>query len=129
MAYAKLAVVNANLGLFGKRDGHAKHALDLSSRLTTRERYYIEGFYYGLRPETIARSIQAYQEGLKLHPEHAASRHNLGLQFMELERFPEAIEQYEELVRRGSSHPPTYEKPSTKLIQTRNLSPSPPIPP
>ena len=30
-------------------------------------------------------------------------RHNLGLQYYQLERFPEAIEQYEELVRRGSA--------------------------
>ena len=121
MAYAKLAVVNNNLGLNDKRDADAKRALDLSSRLTTRERYYIEGFYYGLRPETIARSIQAYQEGLKLHPKHAASRHNLGLHFMELERFPEAIEQYEELVRRDSSNPTTYENLSTMLIETGNI--------
>ena len=58
-----------------------KRALALIDRLTTRERYYIEGFYYGLRPETCGRGIEAYKQGLALHPEHHASRHNLGLAF------------------------------------------------
>jgi tetratricopeptide (TPR) repeat protein len=121
MAYAKLAVVNHSLGLQNKRDEFAKRALTLTDRLTTRERYYIEGFYYGLRPETIGRSIEAYQHGLRLHPEHHASRHNLGLHLIMLERFPESIEQYEELVRRGTPVPTTYENLVEVLIVTGNM--------
>ena len=121
MAYAKLAVVNNNIGLFDKRDEYAKRALSLVDRLTTRERYYIEGYYYGLRPDTRGRSIEAYQQGLKLHPEHHASRHNLGLHFMNLERFAEGIEQYEDLRRRGTSNPTSYENLQEMLIQTGDL--------
>ncbi len=118
MAYAKLAVVNNNVGLLDKRDEYAKRALSLIDRLTTRERYYIEGFYYGLRPETRGRSIEAYQQGLKLHPEHQASRHNLGLHFLNLERFPEGIAQYEELLRRGTSTATSYENLAEMLVET-----------
>ena len=121
MAYAKLAVVNSNLRQLDKADEYGKRALDLTGRLTDRERYYIEGFYYGLRPETVGRSIEAYQHGLKLHPEHQASRHNLGLTYMELERYPEAIEQYEELLRRGTSNPTSYENLASILVQTGNV--------
>ncbi|HYN06718.1 MAG TPA: protein kinase [Vicinamibacterales bacterium] len=120
MAYAKLAVVSSNLGAFNKRDDYAKRALDRIDRLTTRERYYIEGFYYGIRPETMKRSIEAYQQGLALHPEHQASRHNLGLHFLDLERFPESLEQYEELRRRGTSNPTTYENLSAAYIEVGN---------
>jgi tetratricopeptide (TPR) repeat protein len=74
-----------------------------------------------LRPETIARSIEAYQQGLKLHPEDEASRHNLGLHFLNLERFPEGIEQYEELVRRGTSNATSYENLAEMLIQSGNV--------
>jgi tetratricopeptide (TPR) repeat protein len=122
MAYAKLAVVNFNLGLFDKTDEYAKNALARVDRLTTRERYYIEGFYYGLRPETVQKSIDAYQQGLALHPEHQASRHNLGLHFLNLERFPESIEQYEELIRRGVSNPTTHENLVTAYIAMNNTS-------
>ena len=121
MAYAKLAVVNNNLRQLDKAEEYGKRALDLTGRLTDRERYYIEGFYYGLRPETVGRSIEAYQNGLKLHPEHQASRHNLGLTFGELERYPEAIEQYEELLRRGTSNPTSYENLAAILVETGNI--------
>jgi len=121
MAYAKLAVVSNNLGLLNKRDEYAKRALDHIGRLTSRERYYIEGFYYGLRPETRGQSIEAYQQGLRLHPEHQASRHNLGLHLFNLERFAEGIAQYEELQRRGTSNPSTYEGLAEMFVQTGNI--------
>ena len=118
MALAKLAVVQNNLGNFVKRDEYGKRAVEHVDRLTPRERYYIEGFYYALHPETYARSIEAYTQGLALHPEHQASRHNLALMFQILERFPEAIAQNEELIRRGTSNPTTYENLSEILIFT-----------
>jgi tetratricopeptide (TPR) repeat protein/TolB-like protein/predicted Ser/Thr protein kinase len=121
MAYAKLAVLHHNLGMFRDRDDFAKRAIEANARLTTRERYYIEGFYYSLRRNTLDRSIKAYETGLKLHPEHQASRHNLGLAFFELGRFPEAIAQYEELLRRGTSIPVTYGNLSEALIQVGNI--------
>jgi len=121
MAYAKLAVVYNNLIQFDKRDEYAKKALDRTEHLTPRERYYIEGFFYGNHFETIGRSIEAYQQGLKLHPEHQASRHNLGLTLTLLERYPEAIEQYEEMLRRRTSNPTSFENLADALIQTGNV--------
>jgi eukaryotic-like serine/threonine-protein kinase len=108
MALVKLAVVCNNLGLDDKRDDYAKRALDNSERATPRERYYIEGYYYSLRPETWDRAIDAYKQGLALHPEHQASRHNLALLYSGLWRFKDAAAQYEELIRRGTSNPTSY---------------------
>jgi hypothetical protein len=88
MAFAKLAVVHNNLANFVKRDEYAKRALDLIDRLTTRERYYIEGFYYALRPETYARSTK-YRQGLI-----RIRAPGVGTTWADvpgLERFPEAI--------------------------------------
>jgi tetratricopeptide (TPR) repeat protein/TolB-like protein len=108
MAFAKLAVVHSNIGLLDKRDEYAKRAVDLSNRLTTRERYYIEGLYYTDRLDTLNRGLDAYKQGLVLHPEHHAMRHNLGLLYYQLERYPESIEQYEELIRRGTTTASTH---------------------
>jgi tetratricopeptide (TPR) repeat protein len=121
MAYAKLAVVYGNLVRLDRRDAYAKRAIELSSRLTTRERYYIEGFYYSNSPDTLGQAIAAYQKCLELHPEHESARHNLGVLFLELDRFPEALQQYEELIRRGTTSPTAYENLVEVLIRTDNV--------
>ena len=121
MAHAKLAVVSQKMGAFDARDEYAKRALDLVDRLTTRERYYIEGFYYGTRPATLGRAIQAYQQGLRLHPEDHAMRHNLAGYYADLERYQEAIDEYEELLRRGTSFPSSYGNFADFLIQTGKI--------
>ena len=108
MAYAKLAVISGNLGQMDKRLEYGRLALANTERLTPRERYYIEGLVNSMRPDTFMRGIEAYEQGLALHPEHQASRHNLALLYSQLERFDKAIEHYEELRRRGVTNPTTY---------------------
>jgi tetratricopeptide (TPR) repeat protein/TolB-like protein/predicted Ser/Thr protein kinase len=122
MAHAKLAVLHNNMVAYDKRDVHAARALELADRLPTRERYYIEGFYYTNRPETLEKGLDAYRQALRLHPEHQAARHNLGLHLLFLERYPESIEQYEELVRRGTSTPTSYENLAGGLTRSGNVS-------
>jgi eukaryotic-like serine/threonine-protein kinase len=108
MALAKLAVINGNLGQTDKQEEYAKRALDNAEHASPREKYYIEGFYYSLRPETFERAAAAYRQGLALHPEHQASRHNLAFIYQALWRFKESADQGEELIRRGTSNPTTY---------------------
>ena len=105
MAFVKLAVVENNLGHYDRRDGFAAQALRLSDRLTPRERFYIEGFFYSSRRATVGKSIDAYNKCIELDPGHHACRHNLGLQYISLERLSEGAAQYEELVRRGTTNP------------------------
>ena len=116
VAYAKLAVVTGNMGRFDLRDKYAAQALKLSERLTPRERYYIEGYYYSNRPQTIERAIAAYQQCVNLDAGHQACRHNLALQYQNLGRIPEAIEHYQQLVRRGSTLAITYQQLSETLF-------------
>ncbi len=108
MALAKLAVVSGNLGQTDKQEDYAKRALDNAEHASPREKYYIEGYYYSLRPETLERAAAAYRQGLALHPEHQASRHNLALIYASLWRFKDAAGQAEELIRRGTSNPITF---------------------
>jgi len=108
MALIKLAVISGNLGLSDQRDAYAKRAFESRDRLTPRERYYIEGYYYSLDPSTTEQAIAAYRQGLALHPEHQASRHNLAIRYEVLERYQEAAAEYEELIRRGTSNPNTH---------------------
>jgi eukaryotic-like serine/threonine-protein kinase len=103
MALAKLAVIENNLFHPDKAEEYGKRALARVDRLTARERYYVEGWYYSRRPETILRGIEAYKKAIELYPDHASAMHNLALDYSRLERYQETIALLEELRQRGAS--------------------------
>jgi tetratricopeptide (TPR) repeat protein/TolB-like protein len=108
MALVKLAVAEYNVGDRAKSEEYAKRALDKTDRLTARERYYIEGYYYSSRIDTTNRAIEAYTKAVTLYPDHQSSRHNLALIYFSLQRIPESIAEYEELRRRGAASVTSY---------------------
>ena len=110
MADIKLAVTEFNLGHQDLSDKYATSALKHSDRLTPRERFYIEGYYYTQRPATIGRGLEAYQKCIDLDAGHQACRHNLALTLTTMGRFQESASHYEELLRRGSTNPSTFSK-------------------
>ncbi len=93
------------MGRTKERDRHAQRALALVDRLTPRERYYIEGYYYSSKIETIGRAIAAYEKVLSLYPDHSASRNNLSTLYMRTDQYEKAIEQHEILRQRGFEFP------------------------
>jgi len=108
MALAKLAVVENNRFHPDKAEAYGKRALARIDRLTPRERYYVEGWYYSRSPETIMRGIEAYKKAVELYPDHASAMHNLALSYTRLERYRDAIPLYEDLLRRGAPITITY---------------------
>ena len=104
MAYVKLAVVQNNLGHLDLTDKYAALAIKNADRLTPRERFYIEGYYYSLRPATRARALESYKKCVELDSGHQACRHNMALIFLGLERYQESATHYEELVQIGRAH-------------------------
>jgi tetratricopeptide (TPR) repeat protein/TolB-like protein/predicted Ser/Thr protein kinase len=105
MAYAKLAVAEHNLGHPDLRDRYAQKALSLLEHLTARDRYYIEGFHLGNRLATTGKAIESYQKCAAVDPGDQACRHNLASIYVRLERYQDAADQLEHLVRRGSTFP------------------------
>jgi len=108
LALMKLAVVHNNLGHSNLRRQYAERALQHVDRLTPRERYYVEGFFYSDRTETLAKAIEAYKKAVELYPDAASSRNNLAVIYNDLERYDEAIRELEELRRRSFEFPGTY---------------------
>ncbi len=105
LAYLKLAVGNGNTGRSNERDKHAQRAIELSDRLTPRERYYIEGYYYTTKLETTQRAIDAYARAIELYPDHSASRNNLALLYLRTDQVEKCIEHYAVLQQRGFEFP------------------------
>ena len=111
MAYAKLAVIHFNLGHPALEQQYAAKAFQYVDRLTTRERYYIEGLYYESLPgaESHRKALAAYGKAIELYPDHASARNNLALNYYQDERYADAIREYEELRRRGMTFFGTYQ--------------------
>jgi DNA-binding winged helix-turn-helix (wHTH) protein/tetratricopeptide (TPR) repeat protein len=99
MALAKLSVVHFNIGQDRKSAEYAERALQHVGRLSPRERYSVEGWYYVRREETLGRAVDAYGQALATFPDFAAARANLGAALVTLERYEEATFHFEELFR------------------------------
>ena len=103
-AYTKLAVVQGNLGHQDLRDKYSALALKYADRLTPRERYYIEGYHYSGRAETVARAMDTYKKCIDIDAGHQACRHNVALIYAGLEQYQETVTHYEYLVQRGATN-------------------------
>ncbi len=99
MALAKLSVVHFNIGQDKKSTEYAERALANLERLSPRERYSIQGWYYVRREETLGRAVEAYSQALATFPDYAAARANLGAALTTLERYEEALVHFEALFR------------------------------
>jgi tetratricopeptide (TPR) repeat protein/TolB-like protein len=105
LAYLKWAVGSGNIGRSNDADKYAKRALELTDRLTPRERYYIEGYYYASRIEDTAKAMSAYSKAIELYPDHSASRTNLALLYLRIDQVDKCIEHYTFLRQRGFEFP------------------------
>ncbi len=108
MALARLALVNANIGYEKEALDFASRAVAGADRLSSRERFYVEGFYYSLRQDTWARCIETYERALEEYPEHESIRNNLAARYWYLELNREAVEHAEKLRRAKADFPGTY---------------------
>jgi tetratricopeptide (TPR) repeat protein len=100
-ARAVLGSSYGNLGYHREREEHRRKAVEDAARLPVRERYFVEGSYYALREETYERAFQTLEKLLELEPDENDARNNLALRYRHSERFDDAINHYEEAIRRN----------------------------
>jgi len=102
MAYRRLGIAYGNLGLAPKRKEYLEKAMELTDRLSDRERFMIEGSYYFDSEDTFDRAIAAFKKVLELYPDDTTANHNLAIIFESLEQWEKAIP-YLEKARKASS--------------------------
>jgi serine/threonine protein kinase/Tfp pilus assembly protein PilF len=98
MAYRTMASAYENLGYGTEANDRLRSAFDLRDRVSDRERYYIQGTFFGRSEETYDQAIEAYNELLELYPEDEIGNTNLGWLYLTLEQWDQAIE-YLEILR------------------------------
>jgi len=95
MAYRSLAQSYGNIGFVPQQKENMEKALELSERLPKKERYLIEGDFYGMSEKTIDRSIEAYIQLLNLYPDDSTGNHNLANRYSDIGEKQKAIEHLE----------------------------------
>jgi serine/threonine protein kinase/Tfp pilus assembly protein PilF len=102
MAYSALASAYNKLGDFAKYKIFMKKALDLSDRLSDKERLLIEGqFYFSNAPEKDwNKAIQAFSKLWELYPDDSSANWNLGSIYSSLEEWDKSM-RYLEVCRRN----------------------------
>ncbi|MFB0564705.1 MAG: protein kinase [Candidatus Aminicenantaceae bacterium] len=94
-AYRTLSIAYSNLGYRAERKKYLKKAMELSDRISERERYRIEAEHYSYSEKTYDKAIDTFNKLLQLYPEAGYARNNLGSKYMDLELWDKAIEQYQ----------------------------------
>jgi serine/threonine protein kinase/Tfp pilus assembly protein PilF len=100
MAYRSLAQSYGNMGFRPQRKKNMAKALELSDRLPVRERYLIEGDFYGISAKTYDKAIEAYKKLLELYPDDYTGNHNIATKYSAIGEKQKAIDHYEKM-RKG----------------------------
>ena len=94
MAYRNMAAAYSNIGYRTEAMKRLQKAFELSDRVSERERFYIQGFFYFQSEKTYEKAIEAYNELLKLYPEDLIGNNNIGAIYSVLEEWDKAIESF-----------------------------------
>ncbi len=92
MAYRALGAAYSNVGNVEKRREYLQKAMELSDRVSDREKYIIQGTYYSRSEKTWAKAIEAYQKLLELYPDDIFGNANLPGLYSRIGKNDKAIE-------------------------------------
>ena len=92
LAYRKMSSAYGGLGYGAKKREYIKKAFELADRISDRERYQIEGTFYGQTWKTYGKAIEAYSKLLELYPDDEIGNSNLGALYADIEEWDKAIE-------------------------------------
>jgi serine/threonine protein kinase/predicted Zn-dependent protease len=98
-AYSSLAVSYANLGQASLAAENAKKAYDLRGRVSEREKYAIESFYYDATTGQLEKAEQTYEQWILSYPRDFVPHSNLGNTYILMGQWDKALPEGLEAVR------------------------------
>jgi serine/threonine protein kinase/Tfp pilus assembly protein PilF len=111
MAFRSMAVSYRTMSRPDEMKKYLRKALDLSDRISEREKLLIQGDYYKDSESTYDQAIEAYEKLVSLYPESAeaeAGNVNSGILYAGIEEWDKAIERYEAAIAAGTNFAYTY---------------------
>jgi len=101
-AYHVMSWAYGNQRYDAEEKKYLKKAMELSDRLSDREKYLIQGGYYlNLSEKTYDKAIEAYEKVLELYPDDLTANNDLALLYRIVEEWNKSIARYEACLRYG----------------------------
>jgi tetratricopeptide (TPR) repeat protein/tRNA A-37 threonylcarbamoyl transferase component Bud32 len=101
-AYLAMSWSYGNLVFFAEQKKCAEKALALSDRLTDREKYNIQGHYYGESEKTYGRAVEALEKLIALYPDEISGGNMLAIAYSRMGEMEKAIERYSACIKAGT---------------------------
>jgi tetratricopeptide (TPR) repeat protein/predicted Ser/Thr protein kinase len=108
-AYLAMSWSYGNLGFFAERKKYAEKALTLSDRLTDREKYNIQGHYYGESEKTYVKAVEALEKLIALYPDDISGGNMLAIVYDRMGETQKAIERYRACIQAGTEDVVVYQ--------------------
>jgi len=101
-AYHAMSWAYGNQVYYSEEKKFLKKAMELSDRLSDREKYNIQGAYYlRLSEKTYDKAIEAYEKLLALYPDDLSGNNDLGILYSRIDEWDKAIASYENCIKYG----------------------------
>jgi serine/threonine protein kinase/lipopolysaccharide biosynthesis regulator YciM len=99
MAYRGISISYFNLGQIHEQKKAIQKAIELSYRVSARERYLIQGVSYNWSETTYDKAIDIYNELLEIYPGDFVAKANLGWLYLNIEEWDKAIGVFQEIIQ------------------------------
>ena len=108
-AYLAMSWSYGNLVFFAEQKKYAEKALALSDRLTDREKYNIQGHYYGESEKTYGKAVEALEKLIALYPDDISGGNMLAIVYSRMGDHNKAIDRYRACIQAGTKDVVIYE--------------------
>jgi len=101
-AYLVMSYSYGNLRYKAEEQKYMQKALELSDRLSDREKYLIQGAFYLRSEKTYDKALEVFQELIKLYPDNISGNNYLGILYSRLGEKYKAIEYFGASLKNGT---------------------------